>query len=69
MAFGISRKVGSAVTRNRLRRQMWHHLLERARSGRGLPSGAYLVSVQPGASVEELLADLDGALDTVGSRS
>ena len=62
VAFAVSRKVGSAVSRNRVRRQLWHHLHDRVRVGPGLEPGAYLVSIRPGSSSAELRADLDRAL-------
>ena len=45
VAFGITRKVGPAVARNRLRRR----LRELAR-GSGLPGGVWFVSAAPGAA-------------------
>ena len=63
VAFAIARRVGTAVTRNRVRRQLWHHLLERARAGDGLEGGAYLISVQAGTPPDaDLRSDLDHAL-------
>lgn len=44
VAFAISRKVGSAVVRNRLRRQLRDEVASLARAGR-LPTGAYLVGL------------------------
>jgi ribonuclease P protein component len=55
VAFAVPRKVGPAVVRNRLRRCIRARLAQRARDPeRGLPAGAYLVSI--GASG----AGLDG---------
>jgi len=54
LAFAVPRKVGPAVVRNRIRRCVRARLLERARDPeRGLPAGAYLVSVSAaGASID-----------------
>lgn len=46
VAFAISKRVGSAVVRNKLRRR----LREAARLDASLPTGAYLVRVQPKAT-------------------
>jgi len=46
LAFAISKKVGSAVVRNRLRRR----LKEAARRDLHLPSGVYLVRAAPAAA-------------------
>jgi ribonuclease P protein component len=46
LAFAISKKVGSAVVRNRLRRR----LKEAARRDLDLPSGIYLVRAAPAAA-------------------
>lgn len=53
VAFAISRKVGPAVVRNRLRRRLRDELAALARADR-LPPGAYLVGLAPAA------ASLDG---------
>lgn len=49
VAFAISRKVGPAVARNRLRRRLRDELESLARAGR-LPVGAYLVALAPAAA-------------------
>jgi ribonuclease P protein component len=63
VAFAVPRKVGTAVVRNRLRRQLRAHLATRPTA-----PGAYLVHVAPGAadvSRGELVHDLDTCLDTL----
>jgi ribonuclease P protein component len=68
--FVVSRAVGGAVDRNRVKRRLRH--LVRSRLG-GLPPGADLVvRTRPGAadrSSAELAVDLDAALDAVLRRS
>ena len=49
VAFAISRKVGPAVVRNRLRRRLRDELEGLARARR-LPAGAYLVALAPAAA-------------------
>jgi ribonuclease P protein component len=71
VAFAIGRKVGHAVVRNRLRRQLRAICAELA--GVSLVPGAYLVSVQPAAaelSYAELRTDVQRALSRLdpGSR-
>jgi ribonuclease P protein component len=65
MAFAIPRRVGTAVQRNRVRRQLRsaarHRYLQR-----GGPAGWFLVVVRPGApdaSYSDLAGALDAALD------
>jgi ribonuclease P protein component len=48
-AYGVGRAVGPAVVRNRVRRRLRSAAREIALA-RGLPSGAYLVTVRPGAA-------------------
>jgi ribonuclease P protein component len=50
VAFAISRRVGSAVVRNRQRRRLRSVMLELDRSEPGLPAGAYLLSLRPEAA-------------------
>jgi ribonuclease P protein component len=50
VAFAISRRVGGAVVRNRLRRRLRSVMLDLDRSEPGLASGAYLLSVRPEAA-------------------
>ncbi len=67
VAFALPRQVGTAVTRNRIRRRLWHHVADRQRLGTPLPGGGYLVTVLPGAATvapSELLADFDAAADS-----
>jgi ribonuclease P protein component len=49
VAFAIGRRVGPAVVRNRLRRRIRHELGTLARAGR-MPTGCYLVGLQPEAA-------------------
>ena len=49
VAYGVSRRVGTAVDRNRVRRRLRAAMLEVSRDGHGLSSGAYLVLVRPEA--------------------
>ncbi len=70
MAFAISRRVGSAVVRNRLRRQLRAAGNELAANGE-LSSGWYLVIVSPGATgstMTTLREDLSRALSQLSSR-
>lgn len=73
VAFAVPRKVGTAVVRNRLRRQVRGHLGRRQASGETLAPGAYLIALAPGAAElgpDVLLGDLDRCLDRVtGVRS
>lgn len=66
VAFGVGRRAGSAVTRNRLRRVLRDEL-----SRSELRPGAYLVNVAPAAATRtagELRSDLRGALERLGER-
>jgi ribonuclease P protein component len=68
VAFAVGRRVGSAVARNRVRRQLRAAVAELAP---GLAPGAYLVTHRggAGASFEALRADLARALDAAGARA
>ena len=60
--FALPRKVGTAVVRNRLRRQVQAHLRSVAPT---MAAGTYLISLQPGAADAEratLLDDVDHCL-------
>jgi RNase P protein component len=72
VAFAVSRNVGTAVVRNRLRRQVRAYLSEvRAQDPSRFPSGAWLFAIQPSAAAAErdvFLRDVDSCLDRlVGS--
>ena len=70
VAYGVGRKVGPAVVRNRIRRRLRSAAREIDRERNGLPSGAYLVTVRPDAArldYAELRRQLAGALEAVGS--
>lgn len=72
VAFAVSRTVGTAVVRNRLRRQVRAYLSEvRAQDPTRFPSGAWLFAIQPSAASAErevLLRDVDSCLERlVGS--
>src|SRR5689334_21156287 len=65
VGFVVSRAVGSAVVRNRVKRRLRH--LTRDRLDRLPPGTLAVVRANPGAatsSPEELTRDLDGALAT-----
>ena len=72
LAFAITRKVGTAVVRNRLRRRLRATVAElnRDRPG-GLPSGALLISAGPEAvrrSPDELRHDVARLIDALEHR-
>lgn len=50
VAFGINRKVGTAVVRNRARRRLRAIMRALSQSGPGLRPGAYLLVVRPEAA-------------------
>ncbi len=72
LAFAIGRRVGEAVVRNRLRRQLRHAAADIARRQPGaLPPGAYLVRVDPtvtSSSYQDLAACLSTALAHIARR-
>lgn len=72
IAFAVPRKVGTAVIRNRLRRQVTAHLATPVEDGPRLAPGAYLVALRPGAADldrRELLDDVDRCLDRLAGAS
>ena len=72
IAFAVPRKVGTAVVRNRLRRQVRAHLATDVAAQGTLAPGAYLVALGPGAGDhgrDELLAELDRCLDRLSGAS
>ena len=72
VAFAIPRKVGTAVVRNRLRRQVRAHLATNAATQGSLAPGAYLVALRPGAGDhgrDQLLGELDRCLDRLSGAS
>lgn len=67
VAYAVGRRLGGAVARNRLRRQLRAVMRSRHVEG-GLPAGSYLVTASPGAeqlSFGELLALVNEALDSL----
>ena len=69
-AYAIGRPVGPAVVRNRVRRRLRAAAREIDIATRGLPRGAYLVSVRPAAahaSYAALRDDLAAALRAVAA--
>ncbi len=58
VAYAISRPVGTAVARNRLRRRL--RALTRAHAGEFAPGHAYLIGARPGAA-SATYRELDGA--------
>jgi ribonuclease P protein component len=69
LAFSVPRRVGSAVTRNRVRRQLRELLRDAERENR-LPAGDYLLIVTPGASDADfvtLRGHIERLVTSVGS--
>ena len=69
LAFTVTRKVGSSVVRNRVRRQLRECFRHAARAS-ALQGGAYLVSAKPGIvehSFVEMADDLHKALEQAGA--
>ncbi len=67
VAYAINRKLGNAVTRNKLRRRLRSIL-----SGTHLPAGAYLVRTSPEAprlAFDELKVAMSQALDQALGRA
>ena len=68
VAYAISRLVGPAVVRNRIRRRLRAIVVDLDRRPQGVPVGDYLVRVSPGAansSYDELRRYLTGAIDAL----
>ena len=66
LAFAITRKVGTAVTRNRIRRRIRGALAELDATGRPLPPGDSLIIVSPkcvNLDYQELVEDMDELLE------
>lgn len=70
VAYAMTKRVGGAVVRNRLRRRLRAVVAEQARSGR-VPSGALLISAGPDAvrrQPDELRNDVVRLLDALEAR-
>lgn len=71
VAYAVGRRVGPAVRRNRVRRQLRSIMRELvARPERVVPPGAYLISAQPGItalSYRELRSNVEAAMDQIGA--
>lgn len=70
VAYALSKRVGGAVVRNRLRRRLRAIVAEQARDGR-LPAGALLVSAGPEAirrNPDELRNDVVSLLEALATR-
>lgn len=68
LAFAITRKVGTAVTRNRIRRRIRGALAELDARGRPLPRGDSLIIVSPkcvNLDYQELVEDMDELLEKI----
>ncbi|MEX1217773.1 MAG: ribonuclease P protein component [Acidimicrobiales bacterium] len=67
VAFAVSRNVGTAVVRNRLRRQVRSYLTElRAANPARFPSGSWLFALQPAAAEVDrsaLITDVETCID------
>jgi ribonuclease P protein component len=69
VAFAIGRRIGGAVQRNRLRRQLRAAFRQLSAQPTGVPAGAYLVGVQRRAvssTYSQLTADLARCLAKLG---
>jgi len=65
LAFAVPRKTGNAVVRNRLRRQVRAHLVDRQAAGQ-FPAGDWLFALLPGAAELQrpaLVASVDICID------
>lgn len=70
VAYAITRRTGTAVVRNRVRRRLRHLLAEEASVGR-VPPGALVITVGPAATTrgtEELRNDVVRLLDALEAR-
>lgn len=68
VAYALGRAVGTAVVRNRLRRQLRELIRAQTSNGQHLPAGWYLFGVRPGTrspSFDELTFDLNQVLDRI----
>jgi ribonuclease P protein component len=69
VAYAIPRRAGTAVARNRVRRQCRAALDEVARHRGGLPSGAYLIQVPSTEwKYSEILREFEQMFDKAASR-